>query len=73
MDVIHPVRLYAAPPDQPAAPSAKALILPLAIFAAIGLVLYKTASSDFAEEDRRRKNPVRGIQTREDYERFLAS
>lgn len=75
--IIPPVRLSAPPvavvPAGPAPVTAKEVIAPLAVFVAIGLVAWYIISHDAAEDERRSKNPTRGIQTREDFERFMQS
>ena len=78
MDIfLPPVRLSAPPvavvPSGPAPVAAKEVITPLAIFAVIGLGLWWLAGRDAEEEATRLKNPVRGIQTREDFQRYLES
>ena len=78
MDIfLPPVRLSAPPvavvPAGPAPVPTKDFIVPLAIFAALGLGLWWRASADAEEEAARRKNPTRGIQTKEDFQRYLES
>lgn len=78
MDIfLPPVRLSAPPvsvvPAGPAPVGPKEVITPIAIFAAIGLALWWLAGSDAAEEEARLKNPVRGIETKEDFQRYLES
>ena len=53
--------------------TAKEVITPLALFAVIGLGLWWLAGRDAEEEATRLKNPVRGLQTREDFQRYLES
>ena len=75
--VIPPVRLSAPPvavvPAGPAPVGPKDFIAPFAVFTAIGIVLWLIGSHDAKAEEEAAKNPPRGIQTKEDFQRYLES